>query len=127
MIKEKREIIEFKGIDIFNKEFMIKLISLFNDSREVVLKNPSNTLQIKLHIEDFLNPNHAIRQVLAVYPDADLLLSKEKIVEEFFDVNDPFVCTYIRFANNWEDNLRVPLSPLNDLFIFDEKVALAKV
>lgn len=127
MIKEKRETVEFKGIDIFNKEFMIKLISLFNDSREVVLKTPSNTLQIKLHIEDFLNPNHAIRQVLAVYPDADLLLSKEKIVEEFFDVNDPFVCTYIRFANNWEDNLRVPLSPLNDLFIFDEKVALAKV
>lgn len=125
-MEELQKVVKFKGADIFKKEFMIKLINLYG-VKEVVLKTVNNTLQIKLYIEDFLNPNHAICQVLAAYPDVDLLLSEEKIIEEFLDINDPFVNSYLKFANNWEDNLKVPLPLIEDITILKMNLKLKKI
>lgn len=126
MLAYESVVLSFKGRDIFNEEFMIKMISKFFNPGDVVLKTQTKTMQIKLKVEDFLNPHHAIRKALAAYPDVDLLVSREKINEEYFDINDPFVSSYLLFANDWEDNLKVPLPPVDTLFLQENNLLLNK-
>ncbi|MGM9834384.1 MAG: hypothetical protein ACI31M_01205, partial [Bacilli bacterium] len=67
-----------------------------------------------------------IRSVLAEYPEVDLVISKEKINEEYYNINDPFVNSYILFANNWNNELQVPLSSEDTLFLQENNLLLTK-
>lgn len=103
----------FKGIDIFDMEFMRGLELQCQEYDRINLHTIEETLQIRITLDYLKSPNHPLRQALSLHPEKELYVSTTALEKEYYDVHDALVRDYVLFISKRNPNVHFDANYIN--------------
>lgn len=103
MKKEHMEVDYLNAYELFDETKLSQLERKYgNESISLITKE--ETMGITILLDDLKNLNHALKQTIILYPQKELIITSQKIDEQYFDPDDEFVATYLYLTNYWTNN-----------------------